>query len=127
MAKEEDNDADFFADLISNTEDSSSRVNREVIKHLFSTNREQILMITDLDDKDLVWATAFQAELRFLVDDFITSKKLKEKCYKFMEDIYRMRISRRRAGRTELFDALKGQTVADVLQNKGLMNKLRGS
>jgi len=119
-------DKDFFDNIVSGTEESGAKLSKEVLKVLFSNEREKLLMITELSGDDLIWATAFQAELRFLVDDFIVSKKLRNKCYKFMEDIYKMRISKDRKGRSELFDALKAQTSVDLVKEQGLLSKIRG-
>lgn len=117
--------SDVFNRIRSGQEDSGAKLNKEVLNHLFSNERAKLLMITDLSSDDLIWATAFQAELRFLVDDFITSKKLRNKCYQFMEDVYKMRISQKRLGRTELFDALKSQNIYNVHQQEGLMGRIK--
>ena len=118
-------ESDLFSQIQGGREDSGAKLNKEVLEHLFSNKREMLLMITDLSDDDLIWATGFQAELRFLVDDFIVSKKLRNKCYLFMEDIYKMRISRKRLGRTELFDTLKSQFIYNMKDNSGMMGKIK--
>jgi len=117
--------SDLFNQIQGGREDAGAKLNKEVLNHLFSNERSKLLMITDLDPDDLIWATAFQAELRFLVDDFIVSKKLRTKCYQFMEDVYKMRVSKKRLGRSELFDALKSQNIYNVAQEQGLMGKIK--
>jgi len=116
---------DFFSQFSGVKEDASAKLNKEVLNHLFTQDRDKLLMITDFAPDDLIWVTGFQAELRFMVDDFITSKRLRNKCYKFMEDIYKMRISQKRLGRTELFDALKSQNIYNMAQDQGLMGKIK--
>lgn len=108
-------------------EEIGALLNKEVLDTLFSKDEEKLLMITDLDSDDLVWATGFQAMLRFMVDDFIRpfDRRLANKCYKFMQDVYKMRISKKRLGRTELFDAIKSQTTLEMAQNEGMFGGLR--
>jgi len=118
---------DIFSRITAGQEDASTKMMKEVVKNLFTDDRDRLLMITDLGDDDLIWATGFQAMLRFLVDDFIVEADLREKCYLFMEDIYKMRISRRRLGRSELFDALKSQNVYNMQEKQGLLQRLRGN
>lgn len=118
---------DFFNDIVGGMEEQGAKLNKEVLSHLFSKDRDKLLMITDLTPPDdIVWATSFQAMLRFLVEDFVDDRKLRNKCFKFMEDIYKMRISMNRKGRTELFDALKTQTTYEMAKEHGLMGRIRG-
>jgi len=105
---------------------TGDKLNKEVMDTLFSKDREKLLMITDLSNNDIIWSTGFQAMLRFLVDDFIVERKLRRKCYKFMEDIYKMRVSIDRKGRTELFDAIKSQNYFEMQKEGGVLDKIRG-
>lgn len=122
MSKEDN----FFGDIVGGVEDTSSKLNREVLEHLFPKEHEKLLMISDLSEGDLVWVTCLVAELRFLVDDFITDRKLKKNCYRFIEDVIKMRISLQRKGRTELFDALKSQTTYEMAKEGGLASRIKG-
>lgn len=119
-------DSDLMRQLIGESQNTGEKLNKEVLDTLFSKDRDKLLMITDLSHNDIIWSTAFQAMLRFLVDDFIISAKQRNKCYKFMEDIYKMRISIDRKGRTELFDTIKAQTIIELQKDGGFWNKLKG-
>ena len=117
---------EFCGDVVSGVEQEGGRINKEVMDTLFSKEDDKVLMITEFSSDDLVWVTALQAELRFLVEDFITTKALRLKCQKFCSDVYKMRISKNRAGRTELFDALKAQTFIEGMSKEGMMQRLKG-
>ena len=123
MVNEEE---DFMRQLMGENQNTGEKLNKEVLDTLFSKDKDKLLMITELSHNDIIWATAFQAELRFLVDDFIIDKRLRNKCYKFMEDIYKMRVSIDRRGRTELFDAIKAQTYFELGKEGGMLDRLRG-
>ena len=110
---------DFFSDIVHSLSEDRSQVQKVAIDTLFSKDRDKLLKITDLTNDDLVWSTAFMAMMRYVADDFITDRKLKRNVYKFMEDVYSMRISLDRKGRVEIFEALKASELG-MMQEMGV-------
>lgn len=113
-----------FDDIIKTLNDESGNISKEISETLYSTKRDKLLMITDLSDDDIIWATGLQAMLHFVIEEFITDKRQKEQCMRMLDDVYKMRISRNRKGREEWFDAIKVTNIQEIT-NLGLMDKIR--
>lgn len=106
---------DFFKNL-EVMSDMKNKAIEKIMDHLFKDDSSAIQRTTDLDERDLIWATKLEIIHEFLVDEFIYDPVLRDRCHNLKNSIYRIRVSKNRLGRAENFEALKSQIHVQNIQ-----------
>lgn len=96
----------IFEDLEDISEDTTKPIER-IMDNLFKDEEAQIQRTTDLSPSDIIWASQFEIVDKILVEGFIYDRRQKEICKEIKNSLYRIRVSKDRKGRQEMFDALK--------------------
>lgn len=92
----------LLSEALNQEDEEKNLVLAELFNKLFETkNSSLILTITDLDKRDLEWATALELLYSLIVEPYIQNNKLKEQLYGLKNNIYLLRISKERKGRSE--------------------------